>query len=83
MNRSYGKIFKNMKERIGIFGCTADPFTLAHREIVKQALAQRVVDAVVIVPTIVDWHRAGKSAWLDSEQKISVIIQHFKLCLII
>ena len=73
MNRSYGKIFKNMKERIGIFGCTADPFTLAHREIVKQALAQRVVDAVVIVPTIVDWHRAGKSAWLDSEQKISVI----------
>ena len=55
-----------MKEKIGIFGCTADPFTLAHREIVKQVLKQNVVNAVVIVPTIVDWHRAGKTKWLDS-----------------
>lgn len=61
-----------MKEKIGIFGCTADPFTLAHREIVKQVLEQHAVNAVVIVPTIVDWHRAGKTKWLDSEQKINV-----------
>ena len=61
-----------MKEKIGIFGCTADPFTLAHREIVKQALKQNVVNAVVVVPTIVDWHRAGKTKWLDSTQKITV-----------
>lgn len=63
-----------MKEKIGIFGCTADPFTLAHREIVKQALAQHVVNAVVVVPTIVDWHRAGKTKWLDSEQKVDVAV---------
>lgn len=61
-----------MKEKIGIFGCTADPFTLAHREIVKQVLKQNVVNAVVIVPTIVDWHRAGKTKWLDSMQKMTV-----------
>lgn len=61
-----------MKEKIGIFGCTADPFTLAHREIVKQALKQNAVNAVVVVPTIVDWHRAGKTKWLDSTQKITV-----------
>lgn len=62
-----------MKEKIGIFGCTADPFTLAHREIVKQALEQHAVNAVVVVPTIVDWHRAGKTKWLDSTQKVSVV----------
>ena len=61
-----------MKEKIGIFGCTADPFTLAHREIVKQALKQNAVNAVVVVPTIVDWHRAGKTKWLDSTQKMTV-----------
>ena len=61
-----------MNEKIGIFGCTADPFTLAHREIVKQVLKQNVVNAVVIVPTIVDWHRAGKTKWLGSEQKMTV-----------
>lgn len=63
-----------MNEKIGIFGCTADPFTLAHREIVKQVLKQNVVNAVVIVPTIVDWHRAGKTKWLDSEQKVDVAV---------
>ena len=63
-----------MNEKIGIFGCTADPFTLAHREIVKQALKQNVVNAVVIVPTIVDWHRTGKTKWLDSEQKVDVAV---------
>ena len=61
-----------MKEKIGIFGCTADPFTLAHREIVKQALKQNAVNAVVVVPTIVDWHRASKTKWLDSTQKMTV-----------
>ena len=63
-----------MKEKIGIFGCTADPFTLAHREIVKQVLKQNVVNAVVVVPTIVDWHRTGKTKWLNSEQKVDVAV---------
>lgn len=61
------------KERIGIFGCSADPFTLAHREIVKQAIEQKLVDGVVIVPTIVDYHRGDKLPWLSSTEKINVI----------
>ena len=60
--------------KIGVFGCTADPFTLAHREIVKQALAQKIVDFVYICPTIVSWHRKSDyTPWLDDESKIKVI----------
>lgn len=62
-----------MKERIGIFGCTADPFTLAHREIVKQAIEKKLVDGIIIVPTIVDYHRGDKLPWLSSTEKIDVI----------
>lgn len=61
------------KERIGIFGCSADPFTLAHREIVKQAIEKKIVDGVIIVPTIVDYHRGDKLPWLSSTEKIDVI----------
>ena len=63
----------SMKRRIGIFGCTADPFTLAHREIVKQVLEQKRVDKVIIAPTIVSWHREGKSSWLSDDAKEEVI----------
>lgn len=59
--------------KIGIFGCTADPFTVAHREIVKQALKQKIVDFVYICPTIVTWHRQNYTPWLDDAAKIKVI----------
>ena len=59
--------------RIGIFGCTADPFTLAHREIVKEALKQKLVDKVIIAPTIVDYHRGDKLPWLSSKEKFAII----------
>lgn len=61
------------KERIGIFGCSADPFTLAHREIVKEALEQKLVDKVIIAPTIVDYHRGDKLPWLSSNEKLNII----------
>ena len=61
------------KERIGIFGCSADPFTLAHREIVKEVLEQKLVDKVIIAPTIVDYHRGDKLPWLSSTEKFSII----------
>ena len=61
------------KERIGIFGCSADPFTLAHREIVKEVLEQKLVDKVIIAPTIVDYHRGDKLPWLSSREKFSII----------
>lgn len=59
--------------KIGLFGCTADPFTLAHREIVKQALEQGLVDTIWICPTIVTWHRSNYVPWLNDEDKINVI----------
>ena len=60
-------------KKIGLFGCTADPFTLAHREIVKQALEQGFVDTVYICPTIVTWHRSNYIPWLNDEDKNKVI----------
>lgn len=62
-----------MGYKIGIFGCTADPFTLAHREIVKQVLEQKLVDIVYVCPTIVTWHRKGYTPWLDDNAKTKVI----------
>ena len=59
--------------RVGIFGCTADPFTEAHAAIVGEALAQDLVDRVIIAPTIVDWHREGKTSWLNDGQKCELI----------
>lgn len=59
--------------KIGIFGGTFDPFTVAHLEIVKQALKQGLVDYVYICPTIVTWHRPGYEPWLDDESKVKVI----------
>ena len=61
------------RKRIGIFGCSADPFTLAHREIVKEALEQNLVDAVIIAPTIVDYHRGDKLPWLSTTEKLCII----------
>ena len=59
--------------KVGIFGCTADPFTEAHAAIVGEALAQSLVDRVIIAPTIVDWHREGKTSWLNDGQKCELI----------
>lgn len=60
-------------KKIGIFGGTFDPFTTAHLEIVRRALAQKLVDAVYVCPTIVTWHRKEYRPWLDDEQKLRVI----------
>lgn len=59
-------------KRIGIFGCMADPLTLAHREIVRKVLEDNVVDEVLVVPTAVTWHRAGKTSWLSDFERLQV-----------
>lgn len=59
--------------KIGIFGGTFDPFTLAHREIIKEVLRRNLVDKVIVAPTIVDWHRHDKTAWLTDSQRLLVI----------
>lgn len=61
------------KERIGIYGGSFDPFTLAHREIVKEVLEQKLVDKVIIAPTIVDYHRGDKLPWLSLNERASII----------
>lgn len=67
--------------KIGIFGGTFDPFTKAHAEIIKAAIDQKLVDEVLIVPTVVDYYRNHKTKWLSYEDRITVIknvINHIK-----
>ena len=64
-----------------IYGGTFDPFTEAHKAICEQLLEQRLVDKVLIVPTVVDYHRKGKVRWLTDRERIDVIkrmINHSK-----
>lgn len=65
--------------KIGIFGCTADPFTDAHVAIVSEILRPKdrtkapFVDELIIAPTIVDYHRDGKKPWLSDDEKLDLI----------
>lgn len=64
---------------IAIFGCTADPFTIAHRAIVEEIINKKIADEVLIVPTIVDYHREGKDKWLSYDNRlrtIKALMQH-------
>ena len=56
--------------RIGIFGLTGDPFTIAHRDICKQAMDNLDIDKLYIIPTVVNYHRKGKELWLTDLQKV-------------
>ena len=59
--------------RYGIFGGSFDPFTIAHFEIVKQALKQNLVDEVIIAPSMVSWHRKVKTQLLLSADRVKLI----------
>lgn len=50
----------NRKSRIGIFGGTFAPFTVAHREICKQFIDGCKLDELYIIPSIVSYHRKDK-----------------------
>lgn len=63
----------NRKTRVGLFGGTFDPWTRAHQAIVDEVLKNDLVDFVVILPTIVDYHRPGKDKWLSDTEKFKVI----------
>lgn len=60
-------------QKIGIFGGTFDPFTPAHLNIVEQVLEKNLVDTLLIVPTIVTYHRNTKDNWLSHRQRLDVI----------
>lgn len=59
-----------MTNRIAIFGLTGDPFTIAHRDICKQAIDTLQLKKLYVIPTIVEYHRAGKDRWLNDSQRI-------------
>ena len=61
----------NMK--IGIFSGKFDPFTRAHREIVKQVLEQKIVDFVYICPTIDVSSNKKYTPWLSDEDRVRSI----------
>lgn len=63
---------------IGIFGGTFDPFTPAHLAIVEKVLEEKLVDKVIVLPTIVSWHRKGKYQWLNVDDKIEVITEFIR-----
>lgn len=66
-------------KRYAIFGGTFDPFTPAHRAIVKEVLdleareGGKLIDKVFVAPTIVNYHRPDKAAWLTTEERVECI----------
>lgn len=59
--------------KIAIFGGTFDPFTHAHKAIVKQLVDYVGVDKVIISPTITNWYRNKDDMWLTDKQRIDTI----------
>ena len=53
-------------KKIAIFGGTFDPFTQAHKAIVKQLVDYVGIDGVVISPTVTNWYRNKDDVWLHS-----------------
>lgn len=59
--------------RIGIFGGSFDPLTVGHIAIIRKVIASGLVDKLLVVPTIVDYHRPGKTRWMEDGMKVSFI----------
>ena len=64
-----------MFNRVAIFGGTFDPFTVAHRAICKAAMDRLPIDKLYVIPSIVDYHRVGKTRMLDDHTRLACI-QH-------
>ena len=62
--------FKPHNNRVAIFGLTGDPFTIAHRDICKQAIDKLDINKLYVIPTVVDYHRSGKDRWLTDLQRV-------------
>lgn len=62
--------------KIAVFGGSFDPFTIAHFAIVKTVLhAMPDLDKLIILPSIVNYHRDGKKPWLRYLERIAPINQ--------
>lgn len=56
-----------------IFGLTADPFTKAHGCIVETVAAAHPDARILIVPSVVSWHRKDKPALFSEEERNRII----------
>lgn len=72
MTNRFG-IYGSAIPRIGIFGGTFSPFTVAHRAIVQTFIGEMRLDELYIIPTIVNYHRAGKIDQLLETDKVEII----------
>ena len=72
MTNRFG-IYGSAVPRIGIFGGTFSPFTVAHRAIVKEFIDNYWLDELYIIPTIVNYHRKDKEDTLLEPQKVEII----------
>ena len=66
-------IMGSITPRIGIFGGTFSPFTVAHRAIVKGFIDTYRLDELYIIPTIVNYHREGKNDFIVDTEKVEII----------
>ena len=64
--------------KYGVFGGTFDPFTIAHYAVVQETISKKLVDKLIILPTIVDWYRKDKDTWLNDQFKIKAIKSAFR-----
>lgn len=67
--------------KVGIFGCTADPFTVAHKEICRTVVEKYNLDELWIVPTVVEYHRKGKQRMFSDHERCFIILE--MLCTIL
>lgn len=66
-------IMGSITPRIGIFGGTFSPFTVAHRAILERFIDTYRLDELYIIPTIVNYHRKGKEDPLLETDKVEII----------
>ena len=55
---------------ICIFGLTADPMTVAHREMCRMVMDNFFLHKLYVIPTVVNYHREGKEYWLSDEERV-------------
>jgi len=59
--------------KIGIFGGTFDPFHAGHYAIVNSALEKKLVDKVIVIPSVVDYYRKDKKTFFDLPARKTII----------
>jgi len=64
--------------KYGIFGGTFDPFTKAHYEIVNKVLNDKLVDKVIVIPSIVNYYRKEKNPFFDLKDRKKILEHWFE-----